>query len=270
MGTVNEFAEKHCEDEVEREQLVHGSKWQVVFGGYFSAPEIARPFLDQIEAALLSAPAQIIVDLGGGTGFILGQLVSQDLVPSSIRLINLDISEEQQHGVEDARIEKMVSSMVEFERSDITGKEERIIFITRSTLHYGGIFGLRPILNHIRQQMRPGEYFVHQTVCHDSPEEALLLNELIERMHSSKWMPPRSTLHRICVEAGFEIEASVYGPTLPVPSKQLASRYGISSAEMENIHQILKKEYPDTDLIQEDEEGFIVFAPYRILRCKAI
>ena len=270
MDTGNEFAEKHSEDEVQKEQLVHGSRWQSVFGGYFSDPEIATPFLNQIEAALLAAPPQIIVDLGGGTGFILEQLLSRDLLASAIRLINLDISEKQQHGVEDARIEKMVASMVEFERSDITGKEERILFITRSTLHYGGIFGLKPILNHIRQQMRPGEYFVHQTGCHDNPEGALLFSELIERMHSNKWMPPLSTLHRICLEAGFEIETSVHGPVLPIPSNQLASRYAISNAEMENIHQILKREYPDTDLIQEEENGFIVFAQYRILRCRAI
>jgi len=74
----------------------------------------------------------------------------------------------------------------------------------------------------------------------------------------------------MCIEAGFEIETSVYGPVLPIPSKQFASRYAISNAEMKNICQILKREYPDTDLIKEEENGFIVFAPYRILRCRAI
>lgn len=270
MGIGNEFAEKHSENEVKKEQLVHGSKWQSVYGGYFSDPGIAAPFLNQIEAAILSAPPQIIVDLGGGVGFMLEQIMVRDLVPSDVRLINLDISEEQQHGVEDAHIEKMVSSMVEFERSGITEKEEKILFITRSTLHYGGIFGLKPILEHIRQQMRPGEYFVHQTGCHENPEEVLLVDELAERMHSNKWVPPLSTLHRLCFEAGFDIETSVSGPVLPIPSDQLISRYGISIAEMEKIHQTLKREYPDTGLIKEEKNGFIVFAPFRILRCRAV
>lgn len=270
MLTVDEFAEKHCEDEVQKELMVHGSRWQSVFGGYFSDPEIATPFLNQIEAALLSAPPQIIVDLGGGTGFVLEQLVSRNLVANTVRLINLDISEAQQQGVEDARIERMVSSMVEFERGDLTEDDKGILLITRSTLHYAGIFGLKPILNHIRQQMLPGEFFVHQTACHDNPEEALLFSELIERMHSNKWMPPLSTLHGMCLEAGFEIETSVHGPVLPIPSEQLASRYGVSDEEMEKIHQILKREYPDTDLIKEEENGFVVFTPYRILRCRAV
>ena len=106
MGTENELAEEHCEDEVQKEQLVHGGKWQSVFGGYFSDLEMATPFLSEIAAALLSAPPQIIVDLGGGTGFILEQLLARNMLEGAVLLINLDISEEQQRGIEDAGIEK--------------------------------------------------------------------------------------------------------------------------------------------------------------------
>lgn len=271
MDLKDEYGAKHSIDEVQREQLVHGSKWQSVYGGYFADPEIAQPFLTQIDAACTSAPPDIVIDLGGGTGFVLEQLECRPAFIPTTCLINLDISEEQQNCIGDSCIKKMVSSMVEFQRHEITGEEkDRILFITRSTLHYAGIFGIEPVLAHIRRQMRPGEYFVHQTLCHEEPYEALLFSEFLERLHTSKWIPPVSTLRYLCNKCGFEIEDSITGPTLPLLPQSLMSRYKISNEEMEEIHQTLKREYPGTEVIKEEESTYTILAPFKIFRCRAV
>ena len=57
-----------------REQIVHGASWAQVHGGYFSDPEVARPLVEAVGNVWDEARPDGVVDLGGGTGFMLGQI----------------------------------------------------------------------------------------------------------------------------------------------------------------------------------------------------
>ncbi|HRT06650.1 MAG TPA: hypothetical protein P5204_13225, partial [Kiritimatiellia bacterium] len=56
------------------EQAVHGSSWGRVHGGYFSDTEVARPLVAAVRDVARETRPDRIVDLGGGTGFLLAQL----------------------------------------------------------------------------------------------------------------------------------------------------------------------------------------------------
>lgn len=42
-------------------------------GGYFSDPATARPLVETAKGIFAKSPVNVIVDLGGGTGFLLNQ-----------------------------------------------------------------------------------------------------------------------------------------------------------------------------------------------------
>ena len=74
------------------EQVVHGASWGRVHGGYFSDPAVARPLVAAAREVWAAAQPEVIVDLGGGTGFLLSQLREAG-VGGDAALVNLDCSE---------------------------------------------------------------------------------------------------------------------------------------------------------------------------------
>ena len=73
---------------------IHGSEWDSWNDGYFSSPLVATPFLAKIHESLSLSHPDVIVDLGGGTGFLLSEL-AKELPQTNIRFVNLDCSDAQ-------------------------------------------------------------------------------------------------------------------------------------------------------------------------------
>ncbi len=262
--------ERELEEAVVRETAVHGTRWAGQFGGYFSDPAVAAPFLEVIEEAIRAGPPDVLVDLGGGTGFILGELLRRGKLPPAAKLYDLELSDRQLGSLSDPRLRPLKSSFLEFRRSAVAAEGERLMLITRSTLHYAGLMGQKPVLRHLREQLRPGEVFVHQTGCSPTPEEALLVDELMERMHSDKWLPPLGSLLNLCREAGFRVARVEDAPGLPMDEATLADRYGIEPAEMAEIRGKLAEAYAGSPLWRMTPEGFLIFLDYKILVCEAV
>lgn len=255
--------------EVQRETHVHGARWSAQFRGYFSNPLMAAPLWEAIESVLAEAPPRVIADLGGGTGFILAGLRQRGRLAPGIRLVDIDLSADQLAQARAPGLETLCRSLLEFTRAEIAGADERVLFLTRSTLHYAGLFGLKPMLQHWRNQARPGEYLVQQTVCSPNPEEALLNSELLERLHSSKWMPPLRTLEQACEQTGWEVRAVAPAPSLLMESHDLQQRYRISDAEMRDVRARLAERYAAQASLRITPDGFEIDLPYRILICRA-
>jgi len=72
------------------EEGVHGERWRTLHDSYFSDPEVASPFLDAIEKIINISHSAAVADLGGGTGFILSELLRRQTLPG-LRLIIMSI-----------------------------------------------------------------------------------------------------------------------------------------------------------------------------------
>ncbi|MBP7828374.1 MAG: hypothetical protein KA248_00505 [Kiritimatiellae bacterium] len=261
--------ERILEEAVARETAVHGRRWAAQYGGYFSDPAVAAPFLDVIEAGLRAKAPDVLVDLGGGTGFILAELIRRGKLPPGVKLYDMDLSDRQLESLPDPRIRPLKSSFLEFQRAAVATATERLMLITRSTLHYAGLAGQKPLLKHLREQLRPGELFIHQTACNARPEDALLVDELLERLHSDKWLPPLDSLIRLCEDAGFRVTRVADAPDLAMDEATLADRYGIAPGEMADIRARLGEAYADSPRWKATRAGFVVLLGYKILACEA-
>ncbi|MFH0879729.1 MAG: hypothetical protein V2A34_08450 [Lentisphaerota bacterium] len=263
--------EQELEAEVSRETSVHGQNWAGMYDGYFSDPSIAQPFVEEVLSVAGTEPPECIVDLGGGTGFLLGQVLRQAPDGVSWRLLDMDLSEVQLAQVKDPRIATLRQSMMEFTRDSLgAGKDATVLFITRSTLHYAGLFGLEPLLKHIRAQMRAGEYFIHHTVCCEAPEEALLLSELFERMGTGKWIPPVKSIESCCRQAGMEVIRERPMAPLVMAASVVGERYKQAPERMREIGQTLESGYEHPSLVQDHPSGYVFSAPYKLFTCRAV
>jgi len=270
-GVMDIFnTEKELEHEVDREEGSHGSHWSTMHGGYFSDPQIAKTLLDPVMDRCRQTNPDVIVDMGGGTGFLLDQLVRHGIAPE-IRLVNLDLSDAQLEQISNPRIEPVRESILTFSRSHLTPKDKKILWMTRSTLHYAGIFGMHPWLEHVRKQLRDGEYFIHQSACFAKMEDSLCLSELYERMQSEKWYPTIEVVERAMRETGFVLEAVFPAPSLELTSAALSARYHISEHDMAEISEALGSEYgPLPGTFEPHPSGFISWLHYRVFVCRAV
>jgi hypothetical protein len=82
------------EDHIGTEKIVYGQHWGTMHGGYFSDHAIARPLIETAKGILAKSPVDVVVDLEGGTGFLLNQLVSHR-IGANMALVNIDCSEAQ-------------------------------------------------------------------------------------------------------------------------------------------------------------------------------
>ncbi|HOW97821.1 MAG TPA: hypothetical protein P5567_02615 [Kiritimatiellia bacterium] len=268
-GARDDTTERVLEQAVARETAVHGRRWAAQYGGYFNDPAVAAPFLDVIEDGLRAKAPDVLVDLGGGTGFILAELIRRGKLSPAVKLYDMDLSDRQLESLADARIRPLKSSFLEFRRDAVAAGAERLMLITRSTLHYAGLAGQKPLLRHLRGQLRPGELFIHQTACNARPEDALLVDELLERLHSEKWLPPLDSLVRLCEDAGFRVARVADAPDLAMDEATLADRYGIAPGEMADIRARLGEAYADSPRWRSTPEGFVALLGYKILVCEA-
>ncbi len=143
-----------------KEMVIHGQRWSTIFDGYFSDPEIARPLVEAVERAIDATRAEVMADIGGGTGFILEELLRG---LKGVRLVNVDASPKQLSVCNDDRIITLQVSADKVTRSELRAEDARLLLIARSVLHYFGRLGLDPLLRHLHGLLLPGEFFVHQS-----------------------------------------------------------------------------------------------------------
>jgi SAM-dependent methyltransferase len=256
--------------ELKRERSIHGAEWDRIHGGYFASHAVAEPLTKAIQSAAVRAQPQAIVDLGGGTGFMLHELARHGLAANA-RLVNLDASAEQLGQGRDPRIKYIEASLPELRRAQFAKKDESALFIMRSVLHYFGSNGFVPMLKKLRRLMQPGEYFIHQTACFEQADAAKCLNELYELMGTGKWYPLVSALCMALTEAGWQIEATVSAPPLPLSSLDLARRYNLAPAKLTQIQKTLSASCGEcAKVFETTRRGFTAYLPYKIFTCRAV
>jgi len=217
-----------------RDEYVYGNNWNVVHEGYFSDPNAARPLIAAIRRTIGNATT--VVDLGGGTGFVLEELLRAG-VPEMFRLVNLDASPAQLAALNHDHIERLHKGVEEFRRADLRARGP-VLFVMRSVLHYAGCDGLLPLLRHLRRQMRPGERFVHQTVCFPRRGEADLANRVYALMATGKWLPTVREMRRELAEAGLPVKSAGDAPPLPLSVAELTRRYRLSAQTSASVRAV--------------------------------
>jgi len=251
------------------EQAVHGSLWGRLHGGYFSDPEVARPLVAAVREVADVARPDRIVDLGGGTGFLLARLRAASLGVGAVLTV-LDDSPPQLAEAAKAGLVCVRGSAGAFRRTDVAPAGARALWIMRSVLHYAGAEGLDPLLRHLRAQAAPGECWVHQTACFERAEDAARLNALYAKMRTAKWYPTVADLRARLAAAGWAVASVRPAPTLALDSAELAVRYGLDEAEMRRIATEMASEFgADESVFRRKSGGFSADLHYRIFTCRA-
>lgn len=258
------------DQEISREKEVHGDQWNSVHSGYFSAPEIADPLLQVIESVITETYPDTIVDLGGGTGFLLKKLIDRG-IDKRINLVNLDLSKTQLSVINNSRIEPVIESNTDFRRDELGDVDNTYLFISRSTFHYVGEDGLEPLLCNIRHQMHPGEVIIHQTASFEHVKDALCLNRLYNYMRTHKWYPTYTVCRDILEKTGFKVSSIIPAPTLTLTASSLAYRYNLNEGVIRQIRKALLKEFGEKPgVYQLTPEAFTAYLHYYIYTCTAV
>lgn len=244
------------------ERSLHGESWGNAHGGYFSDGEVARPYLDAIRNKAAEGRAGTLVDLGGGTGFVLNALC-QRLGPGR-RYVNVDTSEPQLREACQCGLVGICASALEISRQDIA-PEDGMLVMHRSLMHYFGREGQIPFLRHMRTLLQEGEFMVQQTACFERPDVRDCFNYMYDRMGTGKWYPGVEELRGMLESAGFEVLEIRDAPPLDLRWQDLADRYRLDRACADDCCSELKRYGLDRDgtaIIQKD--GFRSTLPYKI------
>jgi len=256
-------------EQINKEESVHGEQWGELHGGYFSDPAIAQPFVEKVKDVLMESRTDVVVDLGGGTGFLLSQLAEQGL-GGGLDLVNLDGSDVQLASAREAGIKCVRALVTDFQRSDVGPKDKRFFFMMRSVLHYFGEAGLLPVLLHLHSQAKEGEIFVHQTASFEDKRDAACLNALYRHMHSDKWYPTASKLEGCMTKAGWRVTDISPAPALLLTSEDLARRYELEMDDVMRIRNVMAQEFgKQTSVLGVLPNGFWAKLHYRIYTCVA-
>jgi len=260
---------RKMEDHIGTEKVVHGRRWGELHNGYFSDPTIAWPFVNTAIGVLAKSPADVIVDLGGGTGFLLSQLASQG-IGAAAALMNVDCSEAQLALIDEAGISPVRAPIRDFRRSDVATKDQRLFLMMRSVLHYLGGNGLLPLLSHLRDQAKEGEFFVHQSASFENEEEAACLNALYRHMRTLKWYPTVNDLKRRLGDSGWRVTDTISAPPLLLTSDDLGLRYALDARDLARIRDMMAREFGETNSVfRLTPSGFHADLHYRIFTCVA-
>ena len=257
------------EDQLRRESGIQGARWETLHQGYFSHPAIADPLVEVAAETIAACRATVVADLGGGTGMLLRR-ISERHPHLRVRLVDVDVSARQLAEVRDGRVQPLNASALEVRREDLQVGEGRLMLLMRSLLHYFGREGLRPLLRHLRDQLKPGEAMVHQTACFLDPRDALCANRLYEMMRTHKWYPAECELREVLEGAGWDVSPARPAPPLALESADLAERYQLSPRDLDEIRRGLEREFgPVPAVFAPRPGGFIAWLHYAIFICRA-
>lgn len=258
------------EEYIGTETVVHGRRWDTLHAGYFSDSATARLLVGTVKGILVKSPADVVVDLGGGTGFLLSQLRLQG-VGVDAALVNVDCSEAQLALSNKEFISSVCTSLSSFKRGDVASEDSRVFFMMRSVLHYFGEEGLSPFLCHLRGQAEAGEFFVHQTASFDNREEAACLNALYRHMRTQKWYPTVNDLQRRMADSGWRVMDTIPAPSLLLTSNDLGRRYALGTSDIAFIRDMMAREFGEmSGVFRLTPSGFHANLHYRIYTCVAV
>jgi hypothetical protein len=255
-------------EQISREIAIHGPQWNSMHEGYFSDAATAHPLIEKITQRLAGSHTDVIVDLGGGTGFILRELIAKGITANMIP-VNLDCSATQLEANEKSGISCINGFISDFSRDNIA-MDKRIFFIMRSVLHYFGKDGLIPVLRHIRNQTRTGEMFIHQTACFENEAQAQCINFLYEVMDTPKRYPTINELRDSMAITNWQLLDICPAAPLKLSSVELGQRYGLDSQTLANICDKIIMEFGEIDnVFQRVPGGFVAYLHYRICVAQA-
>jgi len=253
-------------NEIEKEINIHGNGWDKFHDGYFSSIKAAHPYLKEIQKIIKKTNPDIIIDLGGGTGFILNEL-NNKIRNSKIKFINLDCSENQLITTGNKNITTICKTIDKFNRSQYIN-DEKILFITRSVLHYYGKNKLDYILKNIKSKTNRGEYYIHQTASFRDKKSADCLNLIYRRMKTVKWYPTVEELIKSIKDAGWIIKSIKKAYPLKLSSSDLAVRYNLDDKIVKSIkNEILNDLGEIKNVFKITKTGFNAYLHYYIYTC---
>ena len=251
------------------EQAVHGSSWGRMHGGYFSDPEVARPLVEAVRAVWREARPDRIVDLGGGTGYLLAQLRAAGV--GNVPRVVLDDSEAQLAEARKIGLGCVRGSVRAFRRAEVAPAGTRVLWLMRSVLHYAGETGLDPLLRHLRAQAEPSEFWVHQTACFERAEDAACLNALYRRLRTPKWYPTADDLQARLAAAGWALAETRPAPTLHLDSAELGIRYGLDADALAAVRTDMIREFgAEHAVLHSRPDGFRAELRYALFVCRAV
>ena len=255
------------DEQINRENVLHGEPWNQAHEGYFSDPAVAAPLVQKIRDLASQSELDTIIDLGGGNGALLAQLRMSG-VASGATLLDLDASPAQLAVARAAGLACLLGSVESFSRHKMPCENGRTLFLMRSVLHYFGQEGLRRVLRHIRAQLKPGEFFVHQTASFQRQQDADCLNTLYRLMRTPKWYPTVDALCGCLREEGWRVQEVCPAPPLRLRSADLMSRYTLDETDLRRIleDRSLTTAVPD-DVFQKTNRAFCAFLHYSIYVC---
>jgi SAM-dependent methyltransferase len=257
------------EGHIQHEARAHGRRWADLHDGYFSDPRMSAGYVDAISRALHGAGATTIVDLGGGTGYVLAEL-ERIGATQGLGVVNVDLSSAQLAMVEDPSVHNVCRSVGEVRREEVCPRDRRALFIMRSVAHYFGREGLAPLFRHLRTQAELGETFVHQTGCFAGRQGADCINLLYSLMGTTKWYPTEDQLRSVLGGVGWDVREVGDAPSLPLSTEDLAFRYGLSPEACRLIRaRIFECHGEIPDIFALTETGFLAYLPYRVFTCVA-
>lgn len=254
--------------EIGKEIGIHGGRWEKFHHGYFSDPAVSGPLIEVVVGAVEKIRPTAVIDLGGGTGYLLSELLKRKIDPS-IRLFDLDCSPRQLKETRSERITGLCLSLEDFKREMIASDADRVLFLMRSVLHYFGKDGLKKILSYLRAQMKKGEYFIHQTACFDSTKGADCLNRIYAAMGTIKWYPTAAELIPRLEAAGWDVLGVAEAPPLRLTSNELGERYRLRKKRNQKIREEILETFGEiAGILERTAGGFIAYLPYKIFRCR--
>ena len=256
------------DDSTRHEASLYGDGWHKIHDGYFSDKRVAAPLVDAIVSAILEKQPSVVADMGGGTGFLLGE-VFQSSCQADCAFINVDVSEKQLSAASHPGITGVARAVQEVSRDDLLTDEGSLLLCMRSILHYFGRDGMGPILEHFRSMMDGGELLVHQTACFDKEEEGRPLNFLYELLGTNKWYPTVKQLSGALEDAGLRVLSTEDAPTLSLGSDELQERYEVSDFDMTRIEEEIVRLCGTPRSFVTGEEGFTAYLDYKVYRCAA-
>jgi SAM-dependent methyltransferase len=254
---------------ISKEMKVHGRRFASIFDGYFSDPEIARPLVQAVQRIIEVTHPQVVADLGGGTGFILKELLRRGL--QGVKLVNVEASPKQLAVCTDSRIVPLSASVDQVTRRELMadGENAKLLFTSRAMLHYFGHFGLDPLLCHLKKQLRPGEFFVHQSGAFASQQDADVINDLYARMDTGKWFFTVDELKSRLDDAGFIVREILPAPSLEMSSLDLGERYELGPEQIASIGQEIEQLFGKQEVFACDGEEFNARLQTYIFNCEA-
>ncbi|NCA81359.1 MAG: hypothetical protein EOM72_01245 [Opitutae bacterium] len=238
-------------------------------GGYFSDPAVAQPLVAAVREVWAGERPSVVVDVGGGTGFLLSQLRETGAGDGGA-LVNLDGSRLQLSEAEKNGISCVRNSVEAFRRAEVVPAGRTALWLMRSVLHYAGEKGLAPLLRHLRAQAATGEFWVHQTACFEREEDADCLNALYRKMRTGKWYPAVADLRGRLDAAGWRVLVVRPAPALLLDSAELGRRYGLAEADLRRIADEMAAEFGgQNEVFRRGPAGFQADLHYRIFVCAA-